>query len=518
VADVVAFILELRQLRQFVSGTDEASKAIKGTGDAAEQSGKKAGIGWKGIAKWAAGAGALYGAQRYIRGAVDQTESLARATIGLQRQTGLDTETASAWVNVLKERNIQSKQFQMGLVKLGKSVESQNAGNKKSVELWKQLGVSQDTLRHGSTEQILEATADAFSKMQDPMQRSVYAQQLFGRAGLALLPILAKGKKGVEDAIGVQEKYGNVLTDKSGKSAAQLVERQRELDAAMAGAKLQLGQALLPVLLQVSKALVWVAQAMQPLTRNALALKILILVLTAAFIAYKIALIPTVVWTNLATAATWLWNAAMDANPIMLVVLALAALVAALIIAYKRVGWFRDIINTLWHAIMTGAQWVWNWIKANWPLLVGILGGPFGVAVALIITHFGRLKSFVLGVVQAIKDAFNGLVAFIKNVPGRIGGAIRKIPGVGLASKALGAVGSVVPHLQGGGTIARGGSALVGERGPELLTVPAGGTVTPLSPAAVAGGGLQIAVPVYLDGKEIARSVARVTADQLARR
>jgi hypothetical protein len=58
---------------------------------------------------------------------------------------------------------------------------------------------------------------------------------------------------------------------------------------------------------------------------------------------------------------------------------------------------------------------------------------------------------------------------------------------------------------------------LVGERGPELLTLPRAATVTPLDGA----GGLrsiEIVVPVMLNDREIARSTARVTADKLARR
>jgi phage-related protein len=48
--------------------------------------------------------------------------------------------------------------------------------------------------------------------------------------------------------------------------------------------------------------------------------------------------------TKIATAVQWLWNAAMDANPIGLVVIALAALVAGVILAYKHFSTFREIV------------------------------------------------------------------------------------------------------------------------------------------------------------------------------
>ena len=50
------------------------------------------------------------------------------------------------------------------------------------------------------------------------------------------------------------------------------------------------------------------------------------------------------------TAAQWLLNAALDANPIGIVVMALGALVGALIYAYNHSEDFRRIVNLLWEA------------------------------------------------------------------------------------------------------------------------------------------------------------------------
>ncbi|MBQ1164294.1 hypothetical protein KBZ21_40580, partial [Streptomyces sp. A73] len=38
----------------------------------------------------------------------------------------------------------------------------------------------------------------------------------------------------------------------------------------------------------------------------------------------------------------------MSANPITLIVLAIVALVAAVIYAYKRWGWFRNVVQAAW--------------------------------------------------------------------------------------------------------------------------------------------------------------------------
>lgn len=50
------------------------------------------------------------------------------------------------------------------------------------------------------------------------------------------------------------------------------------------------------------------------------------------------------------TAAQWLFNAAMTANPIGIVIAAVAALVAGFILAYQKVDWFREA----WTPLLSG--------------------------------------------------------------------------------------------------------------------------------------------------------------------
>lgn len=571
--DIVSIVLRLEQLRQFLSGTSQASKAVGGLGKTAEESGKKAGVGWKGIAKWAGGAAALYGAQKYIRGAVDATEELGKSTLALQRTTGMDVQTASAWASVAKSRGIATKQLQVGFVKLSKEMEKSRQGTtKESVAMQKLhaqmdavekvggqkapaalaklqtamgrahdagdkarktlagLGVTQKALAAGNTQAVLGQVAQGLSKIENPARRAAIAQQLFGRGGQALLPILMKGRKGIQEQLAVVRKYGAVLGVKTVGQLKDLISNQREMGIAMQGAKVQLGTALLPVLLLVTQIIVKLTRALAPLTQNATLLKVIIVALAVAFVAYKIAMLAaTIAETafNISLGLTTLW--------IGLIVIAIAGLVIGFIILYKRVGWFRAAVDATWAAVKTAFaamlsafKAVWGWVKSNWPLLLGILTGPFGLAAVIIIRHFGQIKSFVLGLVSTIKGALTDLLNFVRDLPSKIGGYLKQIPGLGKVLGLAGKVGGFVahPHFAAGGRMPYSGTAMVGERGPELVHLPRGALVSPTAaPAlAVAGtpgataGSAEIVIPLYLDGKQIARSVARVTADKLARR
>jgi hypothetical protein len=94
-------------------------------------------------------------------------------------------------------------------------------------------------------------------------------------------------------------------------------------------------------------------------------------VVTTATTALKNAQIVQAAATKIAAAAQWLWNAAMTANPIGLVVAAIAALVAGLVLAYKHVGWFRDAVDAMGRAVLGVFKWIVNGFADLWNGTIG---------------------------------------------------------------------------------------------------------------------------------------------------
>lgn len=83
----------------------------------------------------------------------------------------------------------------------------------------------------------------------------------------------------------------------------------------------------------------------------------------AVVVATKAWSLATAVWaaiTKTATAIQLAFDAAMDANPIGLIVLALIGLAAGLVYAYKHCETFRKFVQAMWKGIATAAQWAWN--------------------------------------------------------------------------------------------------------------------------------------------------------------
>lgn len=70
------------------------------------------------------------------------------------------------------------------------------------------------------------------------------------------------------------------------------------------------------------------------------------------------------------TGAMMIFNAVMAINPVTLIILAIGALIGLLVLAYKKVGWFRSAVNAAFEWIKKAIAWFVDWFgKYAWPLI-----------------------------------------------------------------------------------------------------------------------------------------------------
>jgi phage-related protein len=218
-----------------------------------------------------------------------------------------------------------------------------------------------------------------------------------------------------------------------------------------------------------------------------------------------------------------IFNLVMDANPVMLVILAVAALVVMIVLAYRHSETFRNIVQIAGKVAAASFQWVltkvqqvFGWMKHNWPLLLAILTGPIGIAVLLIVRNWGRITGAVQGAwntvrrlgssmwdsvknaatsaVRWVTDKFNGLMNFVSGIKDRIGGVLDAVTPdhfpTGFASGGI-------SHAAEGGP--RSNLAMVGEHGRELVRLPFGSSVmTNGATEGLLGGGGGSSGPIHI--------------------
>lgn len=125
--------------------------------------------------------------------------------------------------------------------------------------------------------------------------------------------------------------------------------------------------------------------------------------------------------TKVWAAVQWVLNAALTANPIGIVVVALAALVAGLIFAWKHSQTFRDVVIGTWNGIRAAVGAVASWFTNTlWPIIRAVWDGIAAGAMWLWHTQIEPVWHGIQRIIQAasaiIQLAIALVVAYIRNV------------------------------------------------------------------------------------------------------
>jgi phage-related protein len=212
-----------------------------------------------------------------------------------------------------------------------------------------------------------------------------------------------------------------------------------------------------------------------------------ILVAKAATVAYQAATTAITAAAKVWAAAQWLLNAALSANPIGLVVIAIGALIAAGVLLVKN-----------WDTVKAAFVAVWDWVKSHWELLLPLLTGPIGLAVVAIVKNFDSIKA-------TAERVFDAVVSAVKKVVGPIESVI------GVVRDLIGWLGKIkVPDV--GGLISKINPFMAPAPSPARYAAPAVGIGAHAinRSTSVGPGGITINVTGALDPDAVARQIERI--------
>ncbi len=233
---------------------------------------------------------------------------------------------------------------------------------------------------------------------------------------------------------------------------------------------------------------------------------------TAALIATSVAMGVVTVATGAWTAAQWLLNVALNANPLGLIVVAIALFVGALVLAWRNSETFRNVVTGAFNAVKSAAISAKDGIIAGWNSFIGFFQGlP------------ARFRAASSGLFEGIKSAFRSAINWVVD---RWNNLSFGIPPVSVGGVEVFGGASVstpnIPRLHQGGTTTTGGAAII-QPDEELVVLPPAASVVPLDntpavAAATGGGRGPITLQVVLDRRVLAEAVYDHTGDKVARR
>lgn len=326
----------------------------------------------------------------------------------------------------------QSKLAQSLKVAAGASDEQVAATERWITAQGKALGMSDDELRPAlaklatATGDVGEAQRLAAIAMDVAAARGVSLEtvtnamaraQTGSVAGLGRLGVATKNAAG--ETLSLEQITKNMAATYKGaasNAADTTAGKQKKLSVAFSELQEQIGQKVLPAMLKLSevglKGVDWISKNTTMVGTFIAVIGGGLAILWSVSAAMRAWSTITAIWsgvTKVAAAVQWALNAAMAANPIGLVVIAIAALVAGLIIAYKQSKTFRKIVDAAFGAVAKAAKAAFGWIKGHWKLLLAIITGPIGIAVLIVTKNWGKIKAGAAAVLGWIRSAWKVL-------------------------------------------------------------------------------------------------------------
>ena len=408
-------------LRYLLFGEDRtASKTVKGVGDAAESTASR-----------------VSGAVSRMGGAIggDMGTILGRVSDGLEAAGGKADTSAKklgAVGGVALATGLALQQMASGDVEAQNKLENAVTNTGKAYDDYadRVSGAVESSVRFGVTDgEVKDALTRLTDATKDPakaLDDLAMAQDLAAAKGVSLSDAatmigkahngsakvfkefgieVGKNADGTADYEGALGNLADTLKGRAEANADSFGGKMREIRAWTDNAASSLAEQYGPAITMAGAALTGLAAiteiASAANVKNA-----------ASTVAAKAAQIGSAVATGVATAAQWAWNVALNANPIGLIIIAIAAFVGAILWLWNNVDWFRNGVTAAWEAIKTGWTWLWdNAIKPG----IDAFGAAFRWSWNSVLAPVTR---FILDGFANLTDGIASFLDALSNIPG----------------------------------------------------------------------------------------------------
>lgn len=379
----------------------------------------------KSIQKIGAGISAAGGVM--TAGLFKEVEEFAQKSKEIQfnsQKLGIDTESFQKLTFIAARSNIQVEMLNTGIGKFSKGLLMAAMGGKSAQTPFKILGVNILDVngKMRDTMDIIYDIADRFKKTKDGAIKTGMAMMLFGKSGKEMIPMLNRGGQAMKDYGAMMNEYGVILTEKQIKQFSKYRGAMRENKLAMLGVSTLIATTLLPSFIKYAQKMVSAALKITNWIKNNKTLTNTIIIVTAVT-----GVLMTIMGAFLITVGTvtrsisvaisifkalkfavfalrfgvYSLNLAFLANPITWVVTIIVALIAAVVICWKKFAGFRAVILTTWDTIKGFGGILKDYVLDR---IKGIIEGLGSMGKAIGLLFHGRFK-------EAFNEAGRGVRA-----------------------------------------------------------------------------------------------------------
>jgi hypothetical protein len=254
----------------------------------------------------------------------------------------------------------------------------------------------------------------------------------------------------------VMDVLGGTFGGATAAAAGTAEGQMKRLGIALAETKESIGAALIPAVEKLLPLLLGFGQWAQENTTTFLVIAGVISGIGIAILAANAAIRLWTLGTQLAAAAQWLWNMALAANPLGLIVLGIAAVIAILAVMYMKFEGVRNVVDKVFSfiktAVLTGVDYITKYVET----VLGVYKTIFNTIAKLWNNTIGKLSFSVPDWVPVI----GGKGFDVPDIPMLAEGGIVRSPTLAMIGES--GPEAVIPLSRGGGM---GGSYTINVNG-----------------------------------------------------
>lgn len=293
-------------------------------------------------------------------GMVTKSSETADRIDKLSAKTGLSKQAFQEWDYVLGQNGIEIEKMQTGMKTLTANMDAAASGNENMAGAFDTLGVAV-TNADGSLRGQEETMNDVILKLADMpngTEKARLATELFGKAGVELMPMLNNGAQGIEDLKNRSHELGLVMSDEAVTAGVVFGDTLDDVKDSLGMVAVKVGSEVMPI---VQKLLDWILAHMPEIQAvTSKVFEVIGQVVTVAGDIFNNTLLPAFQFVY-----DWV-----QANMPMI------QEVVKNVFENMKMVW-EETLRPVFDAMMGVLQTVWDVFMAAWPSIQTVLGIAF---------------------------------------------------------------------------------------------------------------------------------------------
>ena len=246
-----------------VSGTDSGSKlsgVFKGVQDGLGAFGIELSDSAVLVGTWAVAAvAAVAEVTKKLYELTSQTAEYGDNIDKMSQKLGLSTDAYQKWDYVIGLAGGDIDSMSAGFKSMTNTLADAQNGTESAIDKFTALGISMEDIQNLDSEQMFEKVVASLQNMDDQTQKAAAANDMFGKSGQNLMPLLNQTNEETQKLIDTTSELGLVMSEDSVAASAKFKDTQDTIQAALDATTRSLGESLMPFFQRV---LDWVMEHM----------------------------------------------------------------------------------------------------------------------------------------------------------------------------------------------------------------------------------------------------------------